>query len=204
MKADSAGGSVTLWIKSLKTGDEGAARSLWHRYFGLVVRLARGRLRNVPCAASDDEDVALSAIHCLYRGVSAGRFPQLADRESLWRLLAIIVAQKAVDQRRHLGRAKRGHGRTVGAVDLATGRAQGDAMSEVVDRAPSPADAAVLDEDYQYLLNRLEDDELRRVAVWKVEGHENDEIARRLGCGLRTVERKLGVIRAIWLAEVPT
>jgi DNA-binding CsgD family transcriptional regulator len=36
-----------------------------------------------------------------------------------------------------------------------------------------------------------------------MEGYENDEIARRLGCGVRTVERKLGVIRAIWQADRP-
>ena len=49
----------------------------------------------------------------------------------------------------------------------------------------------------------LEDDGLRQIAVWKMEGYENDEIARRLGCGVRTVERKLGVIRAIWQADRP-
>jgi hypothetical protein len=27
--------------------------------------------------------------------------------------------------------------------------------------------------------------------------------SRRLGCGLRTVERKLGVIRVVWLDEEP-
>jgi DNA-directed RNA polymerase specialized sigma24 family protein len=31
----------------------------------------------------------------------------------------------------------------------------------------------------------------------KMEGYRNDEIATQLGCGLRTVERKLQVIRGL-------
>jgi ECF sigma factor len=76
-------------------------------------------------------------------------------------------------------------------------------MQEIVGREPSPEFAAQLDEQYRLLLDRLADDGLRQIAVWKMEGDSNDEIARRLGCGLRTVERKLGVIRAIWLALDP-
>ena len=39
------------------------------------------------------------------------------------------------------------------------------------------------------------------VALLKLEGHSNEEIARSLDCGLRTVERKLDVIRKRWIAE---
>ncbi len=38
----------------------------------------------------------------------------------------------------------------------------------------------------------------RQVAQGKLEGRENAEIARQLGCSQRTVERKLQVIRRIW------
>jgi DNA-directed RNA polymerase specialized sigma24 family protein len=195
-------GSVTHWIGGLKDGDDEAARELWQRYFDGLVRVARARLRDAPRAALDEEDAALSAFHCLCRGAAAGRFPELDDRDNLWRLLATLTAQKAVDQRRHEGREKRGGGRPhVG--DRAPGDAEIDAMQEIVGREPSPEFAAQLDEQYRLLLDRLADDGLRQIAVWKMEGDSNDEIARRLGCGLRTVERKLGVIRAIWLALDP-
>ncbi len=192
-------GSVTQWIGSLKAGDAEAARALWQRYFDGLVRIARSRLRDTPRAATDEEDVALSAFHCLCRGASAGRFPELADRDNLWRLLTTITAQKAVDQKRHHGREKRGGGRTLRADDLS----QSGVLAQVAAREPTPEFALQLDEEYRHLLERLADDELRRIAVWKMEGQSNDEIARRLDCGLRTVERKLGVIRAIWLAEEP-
>ncbi|WP_165223300.1 ECF-type sigma factor [Aquisphaera insulae] len=192
MISDRSGGSVTLWIRSLKAGDERAASSLWRRYFDTLVRLARGRLRNAPRTVSDEEDVALSAFHCLCRGATAGRFPRLDDRNNLWRLLTTIVSQKAVDQRRQQGRAKRGGGRGIVATDL---NQDGDPLALVAGRQPGPEVAAASDEDYQNLLRRLGDDELRRIAAWKLEGRDNDEIARRLGCSPRTLRRRLGEIR---------
>jgi DNA-directed RNA polymerase specialized sigma24 family protein len=198
-----AGGSVTRWIGPLKAGDVEAAQALWDRYFAGLVRLARVRLRDAPRAVADEEDVALSAIHCLCRGAAAGRFPQLADRDNLWRLLATIAAQKAVDLQRRETREKRGGGGAHGEVDLAAGGAEADVVAQVVGREPSPEFAAQLDEEYRRQLDRLEDDGLRQIAVWKMEGYDNDEIARRVGCGVRTVERKLGVIRAIWQADQP-
>jgi DNA-directed RNA polymerase specialized sigma24 family protein len=198
-----AEGSVTRWIGPLKAGEVEAAQALWDRYFDGLVRLARTRLRDAPLAAADEEDVALSAIHCLCHGAAAGRFPQLADRDNLWRLLATIAAQKAIDLQRRETREKRGGGNTRGEGELAAGDTEASLVAQVVGREPSPEFAAQLDEEYRRQLDRLEDDGLRQIAIWKMEGYENDEIARRLGCGVRTVERKLGVIRAIWQADRP-
>jgi DNA-directed RNA polymerase specialized sigma24 family protein len=39
------------------------------------------------------------------------------------------------------------------------------------------------------------------VALLKLEGFSNEEIARSLDCSLRTVERKLEEIRKRWTAE---
>ena len=44
----------------------------------------------------------------------------------------------------------------------------------------------------------LTDPGLRQIALWKLEGYTNPEIAERLECTLRTVERKLD--RAYWEA----
>jgi DNA-directed RNA polymerase specialized sigma24 family protein len=51
------------------------------------------------------------------------------------------------------------------------------------------------------LLGRLGDKTLRSVAIWKMEGYTNAEIARRLGCVEQTVERKLQRIRRHWERE---
>ena len=36
------------------------------------------------------------------------------------------------------------------------------------------------------------------MAMWKMEGYTNDEIAAKLGVSVATVERKLARIRATW------
>ena len=54
------------------------------------------------------------------------------------------------------------------------------------------------------LLARLPDESLRTVALWKMEGYTNAEIAARLGCVTQTVERKLRAIRTVWSNEAPT
>src|SRR5271157_2456543 len=83
-------GSITGWIAGMKAGDLAAAQPLWERYFARMVILARGRLRSSGRrgrdAATDEEDAALSAFDSLCVGLVRGQFPQLADRDDLWRL----------------------------------------------------------------------------------------------------------------------
>jgi DNA-directed RNA polymerase specialized sigma24 family protein len=52
-------------------------------------------------------------------------------------------------------------------------------------------------EECDRLLGLLNDD-LRSVALAKMEDYTNQEIAEKLGCSLSTVERSLRLIRKIW------
>ncbi len=52
-------------------------------------------------------------------------------------------------------------------------------------------------ENCNHLLNRL-DEQSRSIATARMNGSTNREIATALGCGLRTVERKLELIRRVW------
>src|SRR6516164_352846 len=101
-------GSVTEWIGQLRGGDAEAAQKLWEGYFQKMVELARRKLQGLPRRAADEEDVAFSAFKSFCLGASAGRYPQLGDRDSLWPLLVSITAHKAVDLMRHEHRRKRG------------------------------------------------------------------------------------------------
>jgi DNA-directed RNA polymerase specialized sigma24 family protein len=58
-----------------------------------------------------------------------------------------------------------------------------------------------LTEECGRLLDALDSDVLRSVAVWKMEGYSNAEIAAKLGRSESTVERKLNLIRQIWSGE---
>jgi DNA-directed RNA polymerase specialized sigma24 family protein len=199
MAADS-GNSVTRWVNDLKAGDRGeAARLLWQRYFERLARLAQGRLHTAARGPADGEDIALSAFDSFFQGVAAGRFPDLGSRDELWRLLVTITARKAHNQRRNEGRQKRGGGRVVGEGALAGADPLGDDfMAQVVGNKPRPEFAAMVTDEYRRLFGRLADESLRVVALLKLEGHSNEEIAKSLDCGLRTVERKLDVIRKRW------
>src|SRR4051794_15930241 len=64
-------------------------------------------------------------------------------------------------------------------------------MAGVPGTEPEPDFAAAMAEEYRRLLDMLGDETLRRVAVWKMEGFTCKEIAAKLGCVPRTVERKL-------------
>ena len=45
------------------------------------------------------------------------------------------------------------------------------------------------------------DQVVEAVALWKMEGYTTEEIAAKLGCAPRSVERKLRLIRGIWEKE---
>jgi DNA-directed RNA polymerase specialized sigma24 family protein len=57
-------------------------------------------------------------------------------------------------------------------------------------------------EECQRLLDVLEDDSLRQVALSRMEGYTNDEIAAQLGCARRTIARRLDLIRKTWMSVV--
>ncbi len=201
MTADSCG-SITLWIDALRCGDPEAARELWQRYFESLVRLAQSRLRTKARGAADEEDVALSAFGSFYTGMAHGRFPDLEDRDDLWRLLVTITARKASDQNRWESRQKRGGGRVRHESALSAGtESDSGALAQVVGGEPTPEFAAMVADECARLLNLLPDESQRHVAQLKMEGYRNEEIAAQLGCGLRAVTRKLEIIRTAWQVE---
>jgi DNA-directed RNA polymerase specialized sigma24 family protein len=191
-------GSITRWIGDLKAGDSAAAQPLWERYFDRLVRLARARLAAAPSKGeADEEDAALSAFQSLCAGAARGRFPGLGDRHDLWRLLVVLTARKAMEQARRQARLKRGGGSV-------RGRPEGAPyLDQIPGDEPTPEFAAMVAEEYRLRLDALGDDDLRRVALWRMEGYTSDEIAERLGCARRTVARRLDLIRKTWLQEAP-
>jgi DNA-directed RNA polymerase specialized sigma24 family protein len=101
-------------------------------------------------------------------------------------------------------RQKRGGGKVLAASDLDDPKksADGPAIAQIIGREPTPEFAAQFSEECERLLTSLGNDELRAVALWKMEGDTNEEIAQKLGCVLRTIERRLRIIRALWSKEL--
>jgi DNA-directed RNA polymerase specialized sigma24 family protein len=196
----SSPGSVTYWIHQLPAGDQAAIQRLWERYFPRLVGLVRKRLMGAPRAATDEEDVALSAFDSFFRRAQEGRFPKLTDRHDLWQLLVLIATCKASNLAKHERRRPAIH-----ASALPGGDGSSDAPNlfrDLISREPDPQSAARVVEEYKRLLGLLPDDSLRKVAAWTLERYTNKEIAARLPCALSTVEFKLRRIRRIWETEI--
>lgn len=190
-------GSVTRWIGQVQAGDPDAVSELWHRYFRRLVGLAREKLRHAPRRAADEEDIALSAFESFCRHAEEGRFPDLLDRDSLWRLLVVITARKANHLIRDEARLKR-----AGARVADSPQDDGDVpiLETVLSREPTPDLAAQVVEECQRLLGKL-DPNLKKIAVWRMEGYSVDEIAAKQEVSPRTVKRKLDNIRKAWTKE---
>jgi DNA-directed RNA polymerase specialized sigma24 family protein len=196
-----AAGSVTLYLRKLQEGDQAAIQKLWEGYFERLVGLARKKLQGAPRSVADEEDVALCAFDSFHRGVALGRFPRLVDRDDLWQVLVLLTVRKAAKLVRNARTAKAGGGRVRNASALdVPGEDEGRAFAELIAREPEPAFAAEVSDECRRLLGLLSD-KLRAVALLKLEGHTNQEIAVQRGRSVVTVERWLGDIRAAWAKE---
>ena len=171
---------------------------LWERYFDQLVLSARGKLRAASRRVADEEDVALVAFNSFCNGVRDGRFPRLNDRDDLWQILMMLTARKAMDQRRHDEADKRGGGVVRGeSVFHSNGMREGG-IEQVVGESPTPEFAMAVSEEMEVLLSSLNDDQLREIALAKLDGNSNVEISESFDISLRSVERKLKLIRRIW------
>lgn len=192
--------SITLWIADLKVQENDLAQQeIWKRYFQRLVGLARFKLGDSPRRSEDEEDVAISALHCFFEGVGQGKFPELRDRTNLWPLLAKITSRKAINQRRDAMRLKRGGGQVRGeSLFINANDASALGLGDVLADDLTPAYLATLEEERSRLFSALPDEVLKTVALKKLEGFQNSEIAEELGVTERTVERKLNRIRNLW------
>ncbi len=176
----------------LKRGDRAAAEKLWGTYVQRLIALARARIGGTPRRAADEEDVALSAFDSFYRRAEGGQFARLSDRDDLWQILVLITERKAIDLMRREGRKSRGEGRVLNLSEVEENAA------DILDPGPTPEFAAQIVDEFRKLLERLGEDSLRRVALAKMEGYTNRQIAEKMGCIEQTIERKLRSIRMIW------
>jgi DNA-directed RNA polymerase specialized sigma24 family protein len=119
-------------------------------------------------------------------------------------VLVLLTVRKAANLRKHELRERRGGGRVRPATDCANAGDSDDAgalLQQYMSQEPTAELAAQLAEECERLLARLGNEELRSIALLKMEGHTNEEIAGQLGCVVRTVERRLHVIRSLWVPE---
>lgn len=187
--------SVTRWLMQLQRGDESTARWLWEFVHLRLRRLAGRELTSTAALGFDEEDVALSAFDAFCRTVKEGRYHAIDDRDDMWRLLTVITLNKVRRRTRDENRIRRGGGltRVANSEQL---------LQELASAQPEPATICMVQDEFRYLIERLERHELKLTLFLKVEGYTSDEVATRLGCTRRTVDRRLALIREIWSEEI--
>jgi DNA-directed RNA polymerase specialized sigma24 family protein len=172
-------------IPALQRGEQQAVQVLWEHYFEPMVRVAEARLRGAPCRAGGAEDIAVDAFLRFCADVKRhGRFPDLSSRDNLLQLLFRFTLCEAGDFRK---RETRRHKVLRGESALC------EAGFELhAGREPAPEGEVQL----ASLLARLpEEGELRSIALLRLEGLSNDDIAAACKLSRATIERRLGMIR---------
>jgi DNA-directed RNA polymerase specialized sigma24 family protein len=188
-----SGGTITRCMRDLEEGDQprrnDAVRELWEYFFADLACYARKRLRamHAPTGPADEEDAAERAFTKVCRAIQCGRL-RLGHRVDLHKVLRSATAREVL---RLLHQAKRSAGTTSDEFILS--------QIPAVDLPPELMLLAL--DACQRLLNLLDNDELRRVALWKLAGTTNEAIRAKLGCSLATVERALARIRETWKRE---
>lgn len=187
-------------LDAVRLGDEDAIAKLWEDYFQKLVRVASRRLPSNLKRSGDEEDVALSAFHSFIAGIRRDQYPDLSGPDNLWGLLITLTSRKAHAHMRHQTRQKRGGGSVRGEsvfIDAAN-LDRGGGIGGVGSPEGNPDIHAELAEACEELLAQLGDDQLRQIAVMRMDGYLVDEIAQNLTMSKRAVERRLQLIRKLW------
>jgi RNA polymerase sigma factor (sigma-70 family) len=194
---------ITEWMRQLQSGSQEAAGRIWEHYFRKLYAFARKRISTRMRRAYDEEDVALSAFHSMCEGMTAGRFPDLTDRDNLWRLMLTITVRKIAIRQRYDHREKRDAALLITESGLFASLPESSLGLDALPNAePTPDFAAEMTETCNALFQALSEDNLRDIARLKIEGYTNGEIADKLAVTRRTVERKLERIRREWSEQL--
>jgi DNA-directed RNA polymerase specialized sigma24 family protein len=192
--------SITSWLRAVRCGDSEAARKLWQSYFHQLVRLARRNLSGrARVTAVDEEDVASSVLGDLFLKLQEGGFRELGSRSELWELLVVITIRKATVVARRENALKRGSGRVKLESEMtSTSRFR---LDDLIGHDMSVALPDCMSAQCRILIDALKDPDLEKIALWKLAGYTNEEIAAKQNCTRATIQRKLRLIRKIWDSE---
>jgi RNA polymerase sigma factor (sigma-70 family) len=191
--ADQSFGSITSQFAQFRDGDSLALGKLWERYFPRMLSLARKSLSGETRFVPDADEVVQKAFVRLWQRTQHGRMDEHFDRHDLWRVLSTLTVQIAQDQARHETAQRRGAGTVRGESALSPDSNTSFQLDRQFSALPAPECDAICED----LLSQL-DESLRRIALLKLAGHSNAEIATSQQCHERTIERKLQVIRVVW------
>jgi RNA polymerase sigma-70 factor (ECF subfamily) len=171
-------------MRRLRAGDDDAATVVFRRFTHRLMALARTRLQSISGSRADIEDVIQSVYKSFFCRYAEGQF-DIDDWSELWGLLAVITLRKCANRRTYLQARRRDIRRLVSSSrhDEASGPG-----CELVDREPTPLEAAALADLVQELFRGLNPPDRQTVSML-LQGYTAQEIANVMTCSERTVRR---------------
>ena len=167
---------------------------VWNKYFERLLRFAKKQMRGMPKIASDEEDITLSVLKSVCLSAREDK-QSVPDADSIWGLLVLICKRKIANQYAYQRRIKRDASRSESLFSSPA------LLQQLESREIHPEVLLQFNERVDELFQSLEHETLKQVAMLKVQGYTNQEIAVRLECSLSTIERKLRLIRELWSRE---
>jgi RNA polymerase sigma factor (sigma-70 family) len=190
--------AVTDWFNDLQAGTPGAESKIYRHYYPRLVRFAVRTIGNSPRRWWDEEDVVSKAFTSFFRRSREGNFRVILNRNELWKLLATITKRKAINQIRDQQSVRRG-GATMPLAEAELADCN-LSLAEVCEEAESPS-AIVDNAEAHVRALAVLDPDLAEVAICRLQGFTNVEIAAKINRSVPTVERRLRLIRQKWLLE---
>jgi len=186
-------GSVSNWLKELKTGDQNAVEAIWNRYYQRVVEFAIRKMKINPDRAIDGEDIAQLTMHRFCLNATSGNYPDLDDRQQLWDILVVYTLNRIRKHLRECNRTKRsGMHRVVFEFK----------RSQVLQDLRSPEAPTIMADMVQSWLDRLDREDpsgqLKQIAIWSMEDISGSEIARIMKKRKSAILQQIRLIRLLW------
>jgi DNA-directed RNA polymerase specialized sigma24 family protein len=193
MNADEELGSVSHWLKELKTGDSQAVEAIWQRYYRRVVEFAIRKMKVNPDRSVDGEDIAQLAMHGFCRSATSGCYPDLDDREQLWDILVVFTLNRIRKHLRACNTLKRS-----GLRSLIFEFKTNDALKDL----QSPEAPTIMADLVNSWLARLDQEDptgqLKQIAIWTMDDISGSEIARILKKRKSLILQQIRLIRLLW------
>jgi RNA polymerase sigma-70 factor (ECF subfamily) len=172
-------------LRRFRAGDEQAAVEIFDRYTLRLMAIARQRISAQLARRIDPEDVVQSVYRSFFRQARSSTVEPEVGR--LWNLLAGITVKKVLGQVEFHTAGKR----TMRAEQpMPAGSAVFAMSEEFIDREPSPAEAAALNDEVERLLSSCDAEE-RQIWELRLQGEDLEAIAVRVKKSTRTVRRVL-------------
>lgn len=176
-------------------GSESAIEKIWNNYHQKLLSVSKRKLTNLHSRVADEEDVALAAFGSFVRRLKRGDFAPSINRDEARKILITIAVRKALNLVRDSNRkCRRPENRLIEGMHTQD--------RDITDRAATPDAEVMVADSVQHLLNSLDSDELREIAISKMAGYTNREIAEALNRSIATIERRLQLIRLRWQKEI--